>query len=128
MALSKKGYIGWLLPEDDRNILLELFPPKYDRVIAHHCTLQFGVSSDTPLPVEDAATVVGIADDNNGVQALVLSIGNTTNRWDGGTYHITWSLAEGRKPVESNKVVKNFLTLDDPIVINLIPKFFPMGT
>ena len=72
--------------------------------------------------------MVGIADDNNGVQALVLSIGNTTNRWDGGTYHITWSLAEGRKPVESNKVVKNFLTLDDPIVINLIPKFFPMGT
>ena len=127
MTEVKKGYLGWALPLETKDALLEKFPAEYPQVVAHHCTLKFGVDADTPLPTETTATVVGVADDNNGVQALVLSIGGSTTRPDGGTYHITWSLNPGRKPVESNEVIKRFgWTPASPFTrIPLVPKFFP---
>jgi len=122
-----KGYVGWLLPQEQREKLLEMFPPQHHQVVAHHCTLKFGVDSNVRLPEENIGYVVGVADDNQGVQALVLSIGGMTTRPDGGTYHITWSLNPDRKAVESNKVISQFgwtpVTPFEKIV--LIPKFFP---
>jgi hypothetical protein len=50
--------------------------------------------------------VVGVADDGAGVQALVVEIGGTTRRPDGSAYHITWSLARGRRAAESNDVIR----------------------
>lgn len=121
------GYVGWLLNEIDRNHLLMVYPPKYDRVIAHHCTLVFGVNSDVELPVETEAFVVGRVDDGNGLEALIVSIGNTTNRPTGGTYHITWSLAEGRRPSQSNDVIDmiGWTTVKPIIDVKIIPTFFP---
>ena len=109
MTEVKKGYLGWALPLETKDALLEKFPAEYPQVVAHHCTLKFGVDSDTPLPTETTATVVGVADDNN------------------GTYHITWSLNPGRKPVESNEVIKRFgWTPASPFTrIPIVPKFFP---
>jgi hypothetical protein len=129
MTKATKGYVGWALPREVRDALLEKFPPTYPNVVAHHCTLKFGVDSDTPLPAESTGVVVGVSDDNNGVQALVLSVGGTTTRPDGGTYHITWSLNPGRKPVESNEVIQRFgWTPASPFSrIPLIPKFFPFS-
>jgi hypothetical protein len=49
--------------------------------------------------------VIGRADDGRGVEALVVAINGTTMRWDGGTYHVTWSLAPGREAKESNDVI-----------------------
>ena len=57
------------------------------------------------MPAHDHARVVGRADDGQGVEALVVALGGETRRWDGSRYHITWSLADGRKPVESNAVI-----------------------
>lgn len=129
MTDGKKGYLGWELPLEIRDALLEKFPPNYPNVVAHHCTLKFGVGANAPLPTETSAVVVGVADDNNGVQALVLSVGGTTTRPDGSTYHITWSLNPGRKPVESNTVIQRFgWTPASPFTrIPLIPKFFPFS-
>jgi hypothetical protein len=61
-----------------------------------------------------------------GVQALVVRIGGTTRRADGGTYHITWSLEEGRAAVESNDVLKKlgWKTIEAPIAIALEPACF----
>ena len=98
-------YLGWLLDPEDRVKLLAAFPPAYARVVAHHVTLRAGVAPDASLPPEREGFVVGLADDGRGVQALVVEIGGTTRRPDGSTYHITWSLADGRKPVESNDVI-----------------------
>ena len=130
MAKSSRGYVGWKLPDTTRATLLRMFPPAYERVYAHHCTLRYGVTADTRLPPEDRAVVVGMTDDGEGLQTLVLSIAGTTNRWDGGTYHITWSLAPGRKPVESNSVIDRIGWESVPIFtpIELEPKFFSMGT
>ena len=97
---------GWLLNEDDRAELLSVFPPIYRRVVAHHVTLKSRVSQGYPLPKAMEGYVVGIADDGEGVQALVVEIAGTTHRPDGSTYHITWSLADCRNAVESNDVIR----------------------
>lgn len=115
--------IGWLLDEADRAALLALFPPKWPDVIAHHVTLE--AFTDAALPSEDEGEVVGHVDDGAGLQALAVAIRGTTDRPDGGTYHITWSLdrARGRRAVESNDVLRErgFIPLDAPIPIRLSP-------
>lgn len=96
--------MGWKLAEDDRNALLGRFPPRYDAVIAHHVT--YGeIDNADELPGHTSGRVVGHADDGEGVETLVVELGGSTERPTGGTYHITWSLADGRAPVESNDVI-----------------------
>jgi hypothetical protein len=97
-------YVGWLVDPGEREGLLARFPPRYPIVVAHHVTFKFG-DPGAALPVETSGEIVGEADDGRGVQALVVRIGETTARPDGGTYHITWSLAEGREARESNAVI-----------------------
>ena len=127
--MTVKGYTGWALNPEQRKYLLSQFPPAYARVIAHHCTSQFGVPSNHPLPEATEGEIVGVADDGEGVQALVLRINETTQRPDGSTWHITWSLAPGRKPVESNAVIKQKGWRDvNPVAIELRPQFFAMGS
>ena len=101
------GVIGWLVDEPQRPALLERFPPVYAKTIAHHVTLRSGVAEDEPLPPDVTAVIIGEADDGEGVQALVVEIDGTTDRPDGSTYHITWSLADGREAKESNDVIRD---------------------
>ena len=60
-----------------------------------------------PLPPPCSAEIVGEADDGAGVQCLVVAIDGSTERPDGGAYHVTWSLdrQRGRRPVDSNGVI-----------------------
>lgn len=99
--------IGWLVEEGQRPELLDRFRPTYAKTIAHHVTLESGASDDTPPPPPAEAEIVGEADDGRGVQALVVELNGTTDRPDGSTYHITWSLADGRKARESNDVIRD---------------------
>jgi hypothetical protein len=128
MAKSgKKPVLGWLLNEKDRKALLKRFPPAYPDVIAHHVTLQFDAPRTMGLPLETRGEIVGLADDGEGVQALVVRIGDTTDRPGGGTYHITWSLdrAHGRTPKDSNTVIEQQgWQAVDPIFIRLTPARF----
>lgn len=126
VSKTTKGYVGWRLPDTERQRLLTLFPPQFDRVVAHHVTLQFGVTSLVPLPDAHAGVVVAQVVDPTGVQALVMQIGGTTRRPSGGTYHVTWSLAAGRKPVESNQVIDRMEWQKvSPELVQLVPMFFP---
>ena len=121
------GYVtGWKLPREERDRLLERFPPKYDRTVADHVTLQAGASEDTPLPREVQARIVGHADDGDSLQCLVVEIDGTTDRPDGSTYHITWSLGPGRKAKESNDVLRGsgWQHLDRPVDVELDPARF----
>ena len=96
--------LGWKLDLAGRAELLARFPPVYAETVADHVT--FGRKSKAPaMPEADRATVVGRADDGRGVEALVVEVNGTTGRWDGGTYHVTWSLGPGRKAKESNEVI-----------------------
>jgi hypothetical protein len=73
--------------------------------------------------------IVGRADDGKGVEAMVVSIADTTARPDGSTYHITWSLAHGREAVESNDVIATcgWTPLDLPMPVRLRPARWKSG-
>ena len=117
---------GWKVPSEERERLLHQFPPVYARVIADHVTLQSGAGPDTPLPREVEARIVGRADDGKSLECLVVAIDGTTDRPDGSTYHITWSLGAGREARESNDVLRErgWAQLNSPIKIALRPARF----
>jgi len=125
VADPRRFYTGWLVDAEDRAVLLERFAPRYAEVVAHHVTLKFGDQEARP-PHEVAAEIVGVADDGRGVQALVVRIDGTTDRPDGSSYHITWSLAPGREARESNQVIarRGWTWLPRPVPVKLIPKPF----
>ena len=119
--LLNEMYIALVLNDQTRAKLRDTFPPKYKEFIGHHVTLKFGVPKDTPLPKHQHTTeVVGYADDGEGIEALVVAVNGKTQRSDGSTYHITWSIdrSKGYKPVDSNKLLsKGYKKLDSAIDI-----------
>ena len=126
--MNRRWITGWKLEEADRARLLSRFPPRFADVVADHVTLRTGTNEYTPLPQEQDGEVVGEIDDGAGVQALVVRIGGTTDRSDGSTYHITWSLdrAGGRRAAESNDVIRRlgWRALPEPLPIRLRPARF----
>src|SRR6187397_1862665 len=123
------GYVtGWKLPRDgERDRSLARIPPKYERAIAYHVTLQAGASEQRPLPRDVGAEIVGYADDGDSLECLVVPIDGTTDRPDGSTYHITWSLGPGREAKESNDLlrVRGWRRLEDgPVGVTLHPRRF----
>ena len=125
MSDPRRFYTGWLLDPRDRDALLARFPPRYPAVVAHHVTQKFG-DATAPPPTATEGEVVGVADDGQGVQALVVRIAGSTDRPDGSTFHITWSLAVGREARESNHVIarRGWTWLPAPIPIRLEPRPF----
>jgi hypothetical protein len=114
--------VGWLLDHEQRLQLLNLFSPTYPVTIADHVTLSSG-TDPRPAPKDCNAEIVGQVDDGGGIQALIVRIDGNTDRPDGSTFHITWSIdrSNGRKPVESNDVIRKlgWQPLADRIPINL---------
>jgi hypothetical protein len=108
-------YRGWKLL--NREELLEVFEPRFERVVAHHITLD--LKGGIPEPV--TARVVGYASDDIGLEALVVSVDGTTVRPDGSIFHITWSLGSGYRPVDSKRIVKQGWVEIDPIDIVVVP-------
>ena len=124
--MAKPGsVIGWKLDRGEREQLLRRFPPRYPDTIADHVTLETG-AENKPLPPEVTAEIVGRTDDHEGVEAMVVTIDGTTDRPDGSTYHVTWSLGPGRRAKESNDVLRErgWEELDHPIPVTLTPARF----
>ena len=126
--MAKPGTVtGWKLQREERDLLLQRFPPKYASAIADHVTLRVGATPQTPLPREpETARIVGRADDGDSLECLVVELDGTTDRPDGSTYHITWSLGPERKARESNDVLRDqgWEHLPAPIDIRLEPARF----
>ena len=125
--MAKPGTVtGWKLQRDEREALLQQFPPKYADVIADHVTLRTGATPQTPLPRTPEARIVGRADDGDSLECLVVELDGTTDRPDGSTYHITWSLGPGRKARESNEVLRDqgWKPLVAPVDVTLEPARF----
>ena len=126
--MAKPGTVtGWKLSPDDREMLLQRFPAKYAKVIADHVTLRVGALPETPLPRQPrSARIVGRADDGKSLECMVVDLDGTTDRPDGSTYHITWSLGPGRKARESNDLLseRGWEPLQSPVEITLEPARF----
>lgn len=109
MENLKSKYLAFVLTPKSRADLLKMFPPQFERVLCHHVTLSFNVS---PSDVEKffgkavVARVVGLAR-KDGVECLAVSINQDRFRSDGSFYHVTMSLAPGKKPVDSNKLAND---------------------
>lgn len=120
-----EGYIAFAISEQSRQQLATIFEPKYPEWIGHHITHQFGVGKDVEMPELPEVYVVGYADDGTSLEALVVAVNGSTERPDGGTYHITWSLDrdKGRKPVHSNDLIatQRYKKIR-PIKIEVTPK------
>jgi hypothetical protein len=126
MARPGDSVIGWKLDREQRRELLERFPPVYAEAVADHVTLRPRVAVDALLPDESDGAIVGRSDDERGVEAMVVQMGDTTGRPDGSIYHITWSLGKGRRAKESNDVIAAFgwQPIDPPIPVRLRPERF----
>jgi hypothetical protein len=125
--MAKPGTVtGWKLPGDERALLLQRFAPRYENVVADHVTLRVGATPETPLPRKPDAQIVGYADDGDSLECLVVALDGTTDRPDGSTYHITWSLGSGRKARESNAVIRDqgWKPIPAPIDVTLEPARF----
>lgn len=125
--MAKPGTVtGWKLAKDSRDMLLEHFQPRYENVIADHVTLRTGATPTTPLPAEPQACVVGRADDGRGLECLVVELNGTTDRPDGSTYHVTWSLGPGRRARQSNDLLRDrgWDYIEKPIPVELTPARF----
>jgi hypothetical protein len=70
--------------------------------------------------------VVGRADDGHGLECLVVEIDGTTDRPDGSTFHITWSLGPGRRAGQSNDLLRDrgWDSVERPIPVELTPARF----
>ena len=122
---GKGDIIGWKLDRGQRDQLLERFEPRYPTAVADHVTLAID-AADRPLPEVVDATIVGRADDGAGVEAMVVAIDGSIDRPDGSTFHITWSLGNGRRAKESNAVIREcgWSSLAKPVAVNLEPARF----
>jgi hypothetical protein len=123
---SRRSIIGWKPNPIQRAQLLKTFLAVYPNKVADHVPLGTRDDPDGALPIETHGDLIGQVDDGTGVQALIVSIGGTSGRPDGGTYHITWSLGPGREAEEGNDVISHlgWHPLPGPITISLVPARF----
>jgi hypothetical protein len=119
-------YTAYLINETSRKTLAEQFPPKYERVLGHHITVDFGVPMDTPLPPDAAIMLIAHFDTGDGLEGFVAMVNKTTFRGDGKIFHLTWSLDPSKyKPVDSNKVILQWAgnyplgEIDDDLLIQV---------
>jgi len=124
--MAKPGsVIGWKLDRVERAALLERLPPRYAQPVADHVTLEVDAESK-PLPPPVRAEILGRADDGKGVEAMVVALDGSTDRPDGSTFHITWSLGPGRRARESNHVIgeDGWSRFDEAIPVTITPARF----
>ena len=128
-------YIAFVIDKQSRQMLLEIFPPRYPDVIAHHITHAYGVSDKAPLPPQPQKVLVRGYHDSGAIQVLVVEVdGRKTQPSTGKFYHITLSLdrAQGVSPRNSNDILQKIVAerseyalrnLSQPIKISATPVF-----
>lgn len=115
-----ESYSAYVLTKKSRSLLLNKFPPKFSKVDADHITVKFGLNKTDRIPHEAKIQVVGYASDAS-LECCVIAVNGKTVRPDGSTYHITLSYDSGRKPVESNHLLKHGWTSVTPLDISAKP-------
>lgn len=101
------SYLALELTDASAARLLATFPPAHPKVYAHHITLEFNPAPIDLMfwPLEQAIPfdVVSYGLDEHAQAVRVELVGKTTRR-DGKAFHVTVSVAQGSKPVDSNKI------------------------
>ena len=103
-------YLAFELSGASRVSLWTQFKPHFKKVMCQHITVQFNLTEESAVLLQEQLAnanlqVVGFQI-GDGVECLVVEVNGSSRRPDGGCYHITLSLADGHKPVESNQLIK----------------------
>lgn len=106
---TRRNYSGWTVVNRDE-LLAGIGGATFDNVIAEHITYRYPDSITAP-PAKSAVAVAHIV--SAGVECVVVEIDGNSQRPDGGTFHVTISLTEGRRPVESNNIITDTATATD---------------
>lgn len=115
-------YTAYVLTDKSRKEILEKFKPAYSNVVCHHITVAFGVDKDEPIPeMPKSVKIVGHIDSKTGIEGLLVEVNGNTKRPDGKLYHITLSLGQDRKPVETNDVINRAVNCE-PFDVEVSPK------
>ena len=115
-------YSGWRLL-DRVGLMDELAKqgagPVHPHLDLEHITFEYGPGAQLPDEIGYAWVVAVAADDR--VQALICTstLDGDSTRPDGGTYHVTYSLAPQARPVESNVMLA--LAPSRPLAPILVP-------
>lgn len=120
---QKGGYLAYVLDEASRNAILELFVPKYSKVIAEHMTYTFPAKMGEELPPSPSSVkIVGYKDKQEGIEAVVVEVDGNATRPDGKLFHITLSLEpDKKKPSDSNILLADGYVPLCPYLINVFP-------
>lgn len=139
-------YTAFLLSQETRQALIASFPPAYPQLKADHITYRYGSDNFDDLFHPEKIEIIGIADDGNGMQALIVKVDGAQYKPDGRPYHITWSLDPAQKapddytekgnyrPVLANDLVARILSgtpapgdsftpIDPPLEIKAAPAY-----
>lgn len=108
-------YTGWKLDNKDQSFLKlmiimdGLVGSKEERggtTLAHHVTYQFGKGCE--IPPSAKIEVQSVVHAPGELVCAVVAVDGTINRPDGGIYHVTLWVADGVRPVESNRILKEY--------------------
>lgn len=120
-------YKAILLDEEGRNKLMSVFPPFFDETFYHHMTVHF--NNGVPINLDDVGSqvnikVVGYKRDDKAEAVVVQGY----DRVDGKIPHITLSVAQGVKPVYSNKLVEGgWDKVNGPMLSGTVAIFTDLG-
>lgn len=134
MSDTPTYYTAYQLPEAERARLLDIFPAKFDKIVMHHVTYDFDVTSDQKPPKVSKARIVG-CHANDRIQALVVELDDQKYQktaHEKRYLHITLSrdAAAGVRNVESNHMLEEIVkksgetalyNLPEPIMFEPIP-------
>jgi hypothetical protein len=128
-----KGYIAFVLSAESRARLLEAFPPENGKVIAHHITLEFGVTEDRLAEVSEmyGQGALGVQHYGRvvGCDAVkVVSPKGLLKQTNGETpLHVTLSVADNVKPVMGGRAALCGYNTVDFILLRGEYEFIPFG-
>lgn len=116
--MNLKGkYLAFVLDEESRQRILDRVQVIHPNVVAHHVTLEYEVSLLGLSMIDERPVVhcIGQAFDDK-AQAILCSVSTKVNRADGKYFHITLSLADGVRAVESNNTIQRALERGDKVL------------
>jgi hypothetical protein len=118
----KKGYTAFNLTEQSRQNLLSCIGAKHSTVVAHHITHKFNVLENETIPEVKLVKAVAYAEDEHCLAAVV-EVNGSSERPDGGVYHITISHDETVKPYYSNSLIAKGVVKINPFELSVKPTF-----
>lgn len=126
-------YTGVFLPENERERLLQLVTPKFEKVIAHHVTLAFrptdGISKQDIGKTVSLKITGQVINDAIGAQAVLVELPEGI-KCSNKNPHITISVKPDVPPVKSNEAIDKALqegtviNFENPIILNAPQGFF----